>query len=61
MKVKELKRLLGYFSDDIDVQINNNQTHEYFYIEDVKGLQDAQGKFSVRLELKTEDIWKMIK
>ncbi len=52
MKVKDLKRLLGYFSDDIEVQIDKNDTHEYFIIEDVKGLQNQQGTFSVRIEVK---------
>lgn len=51
MKVKELKRLLSYFSDEIDVVIcwKTDKVQNIAHISDVIGKPDGVGHFYVSL------------
>ena len=54
MKVKELKRLLSYFSDEIEVEAQDNTLNELIFIENVRGEVKADtGQFIVRLDIRT--------
>lgn len=55
MKVKELKRLLSYFSEEIDVIIEDRNGENSIEIEDVAGFANSNGKFSVRLLHESKD------
>lgn len=52
MKVKELKRLLSYFSDDIDVVVEDYSTDSFIQIESVRGTaEEGSGTFTVKIDV----------